>query len=406
MYNNLYTKLSDQEDEWKVVPAKSKHNPKKTNHVSNKVASSKPNTAPKKPTPKASPKTVVTEKPKTICFETVDQNEFEEDIHISDEEYEEAIGFVCSKYDANPQDWWAISEAESVARDKKLIEKGLKPKFSDTLREPVIVNIPVEENPLPDEDIMQAFEPFVNPIALVREWQTDTGKWDSEVAAVMKNPFEFCKVIGQLSGSDSGADTQFARALPGKDFVADSIFTSLLSSGKINLGDDVVNIDSKKVRDIGKIVAAYNKLFPIWSFIKVDDSCTTRSKIAAPFIRAGSNGPAINCIDINLKETKANTSQGIRTMSTDFDDGFIPNLVMQFVCGNLPADVTSIVFNKTIAINGSTYYKGYRLRVLSSTTSVPTLNQCKVFIENDFIKGCSHGACDYSKCIVRISCPK
>ncbi|XWV25290.1 hypothetical protein QJ856_gp0480 [Tupanvirus deep ocean] len=402
MCDRTYSERTIQDDEWKVVSSKSKIHPKKTNHVAHKGVSPTPKVAPKKSSAKAQPKSESTEKSKTTCFENIDLLEtIEEDILITDEEFEEAINFVCSKYDAMPQDWWAISEAESVARDKKLIEKGLKPRFSDTLREPVIVNIPTTED-LPTEEIV----PFGSTFALACEWQTDSGKWDSEVVAIFKDPVKYWKMHSQLRGTTCDTDSPFARALPGKDITADSIFTSLLSSGKITLGDDVVTIDGRKVKDIGKIVANYNKLFPIWSFIKVDDSCTTNSKIEAPFIRSGGNGPAINCIDINLKETKANMNQGIRTMSADFDEGFIPNLVMQFVCGHLPEDVTAIVFNKTIAINGSTYYKGYRLRVLSSSTSVPVLNQCKRYIENDFVKGCSSATCDYSKCIVRISCPK
>ena len=328
-------------------------------------------------------------------------------------EYPATLQLVCLKYHSikypcDENNWWASTEAENIIKDRIRINHGLKPIYSTTLRDPVIVNLPKPtSNPIIKEENFELpleLPPFLKPIALVREWQNEPNVWESEIVAIMKNPDDFWDVIKELNGSKSGAASRFTLPLHGKDEDADDIFTKLLNSGKRG-NDDTVSFEQKQQRNVGNIVNSFNNLHPTWSFIKVDNDCTRDSKITVPFIRDAKRC-AINCIDINLKDTKANTLLKIRPMDNEFESSYIARLILEFIGGILPDDISAIVFSKTIAINNNIYFKGYRLRILTSTADKQSLNESKSYIEHTFVKNHKQDTRDFSKCVVRISLPK
>ena len=385
------------------------------------------------------------EKNKIDCFDVNQFNAATDDMDskrkaiiyspYSDEEYQETLKFVCEKYDSkdypcDKDNWFAMTEAEDIIKDKERISRGLKPIHSTTMREPVVVNLPKPTSfEIIEEEIFETPAPFIRPIALVREWQNDSKVWESEIVAIMKNPDDFWDVIKELNRDSE--ESRFGLPLLGKD--ADGIFTELLSSGKrgnlndksgkcanlndksdkcANLNDhsdDTVTIEfatseQSKKKNVGEMVSTFNNLHPTWSFIKVDNDCTKDSIIPVPFIRDKSKR-AINCMDINLKDTKKNAQIGIRPMDVGFEFGYIPKLILEFIGGTLPDDIAAIVFSRTIPICKNIYFKGYRVRVLASTANMPSLTKCKFYIENNFVKN-HKKTCDFSECIVNISLPK
>ena len=330
---------------------------------------------------------------------------------ISDEEYDIAFRLACGECgDLDKDEWYAISEAENIVYDKRRINKGLKPVLSETLGEPIIVNLENIKEEIKEENNNEINDttPLPNAIAIICEWQNEENNWNSEVIAIVKTSKDFWDVVNNLSGNSTGSESRFSLALEGKEAMADNIFKSLISSGKnrhIN-EDDVVDIDHSSQKKINAIVSRYNALHPVWSFVKVSDDTTLDSKIDVPFIRDKIRKHAINDINVNLKDTKANALHGIRTIDNEFSNGYIPKLVLAFIGGNTPSEIKSLVFSKTIAVNVNTYFKGYRLRILTDSGENKCLKKCKKFIEEDFIKKYSTDNCDYARCVVRISLPK
>ena len=58
-----------------------------------------------------------------------------------DIEYEKELQFVCSTYNLQKTDWYAIAEAEYIVNDKIRIAAGLKPIYSNTLSEKITITI-------------------------------------------------------------------------------------------------------------------------------------------------------------------------------------------------------------------------------------------------------------------------
>lgn len=319
----------------------------------------------------------------------------------TDDEFGEALEYVCKKYSWESDDWEAISEATNLICDKRILSRNWQPVCSVVLGEPVVTNF--SENGLNDS---QALEDCILPqsIALICEWQLESKEWTSEIVAIMATYKDFWNVIDEIGSNDTCTHSKFALPLLGKETSANEIFSKLISAGKKYMGnEDVVNISANNVRNVNGIVSQYNSLHPVWSFIKVPAHTTKETKIDVPFIRV--NGRAVNAIDVNLKDTRANCNLGINIIDPDFNDGYIPRIIMDFIMGVLPQDICSVVFSKTIAVNGSTYFKGYRLRVLTQRAEQSVLGNCKNFLENQFVKSISEKN-DYAKCVVRISVPK
>jgi hypothetical protein len=370
-------------------------NSSKTDYVNNKTKKSRKTNKTNK-TNKISDASTA-ESSKNNCFDffdnmTLEKNIFDDNIFkYSDDEYFEALKFVCGKYNCLFDDWWSINEAIGIIYDKKLMTIGLKPRYSDTLREPIIVN-------LPKECVNISIPLFDHPIVLFREWKTMSKEWHSEIIALMRNPIDFWTVIKQLTNQKCG-NSLFCSSISGKEVESESIFNDLIF--KINSEN---NSGITKQNYIYSAINNYNCMHSIWSFIKVDKSFVISDKIEVPFIR--DNKRAINSIDITLKDTKTNLSKGIHCVNPTFESGYIPEMIMDFICDLIPKEVTAITFNKTITGTNNIFFKGYRLQVLTNTIDQSQLLKCKEYIMNDFIDAHSVEECIYSKCIVRISLPK
>jgi len=316
---------------------------------------------------------------------------------FSEEEYQEALQFVCIKNgiysEKDFEDWYIMYEAQCLTYDRILMSHGIKPCMSDTLSEPIIVNKPVTIS-VPEVEFVDPPLPYT--FALLCEWQNpDTQKWESETVAIMRTIMDFWNIINSLEGNPSDPNNKFCLPLTGKGEIADKYFQCLISQSNKQNSDDGINISGPQQEKVRKIISQYNALFPIWSFVRVNDSTNNNSTIDVPFIRVG--GRSVNDININLKDTRANQSMGIYVMTKDFTCGYICNMVLSFIGGCLPDDIMSIVFNKTIAVNGATYFRGYRLRILVNTSETKTIIRCRDYIETDFIQEYP----GYSKCLVR-----
>ncbi|QGR53821.1 hypothetical protein [Moumouvirus maliensis] len=380
---------------------------------------------------------------------------------ITSQEFSEAYDKVVYYYGGTKDDWYIIQETEDLAYDSRLIKQGLKPMYSDVFREYPQVKKDTKKSPeknftldgcesgsfetcdfrscesfeslnsfgscesfgscdsieslnlqdfekesasFSDVDFLKIEEfdkplPLPDPIALISEWQKN-GHWTTEIITIMKTVQEFWKFMHDLQEEDSSS-CKFSMPLQGMESLADKIFSQLISSGR-SRGDHVV-IDKNLQNRVNAMVADFNSLHPVWSFIKVSD-LVRKNNIQVPFIRK--NKRAVNDININLKDTKFNSQRNIYTMNKSFTEGYIPFLVFDFIRGQLPDDIKAIVFNKTIAVHGNSYFKGFRVRVLTKTDESSCLMRCKNYIENHFIENHSSSEKDYTECVVRISLPK
>ena len=322
---------------------------------------------------------------------------------ISQSEYAEALQIAKNTYGEDSL-WFCEVEAQDIVWDLRRRSYGLKPIMSTTFTDPVVVQSVDQSVDIPD-DLFADEIMLPEPIALLCEWQVDKNEWKSEVVSVMKTVNDFWSTYQTLEKSGKETESPFARPLKGNEEKSELIFASLIASGKRRHGieDDTVDVNDPLSKNISAIVISYNSLFPVWSFVKVSEDITKESKIEVPFIK-DNTGQKINEINVNLKDTKANYQHGIRTISADFTQGYIPKLILSFIGGNLPSQVSAIVFSKTIAVNNNTYFKGYRLRILTKTAEYQSLLKCREYLQNKFIQ--ENDECNYSRCVVRINIPK
>lgn len=82
-------------------------------------------------------------------------------------------------------------------------------------------------------------------------------------------------------------------------------------------------------------------------------------------------------------------------------NGYIPNLITNFVAGQFPDNISAIIFNKTIAIFGNYYFKGYRMRILLNNVDPMVIDKCKNFIGNDFVEEDRK----FAKCVAKLTIP-
>jgi len=306
------------------------------------------------------------------------------------EDCAKALDFVCSKYNTDSDDWVAQIESYSIVIDEHLKKAGIEPLFSFTYKEITLLDDLCKIQPIKNVILL----PY--PVALVCEWKNDT-KWEKTVSTIMRTTDDYDNTIDKFN-SDVDKESKLTLPLKGKELMAKSIFEKLLNSGKKTLDDSVV-IETE-TKTVSNIVAQFNSLYPVWSFVRVDGIKMDPRSIEVPFIRT--NNKSINDININLKDTKTNQKQGIRPIDNNFRSGYIPYLVQDFINGKTPDYISSIVFSKTIAVSGRTYYKGDRVRILVNNTKY--IPDCKRYLDTEFIDKFSD-KCDYSKSIVRISVP-
>lgn len=321
---------------------------------------------------------------------------------ISVEELDAMIQRVCEEYDCSPGDWFAITEAHNLIYDERLKSHKISGFYS----------VPIKLNPSFGDDPNQVEELKLlpTPLALVCEWKTSTGVWkmdiirDSEGCSVVHTVQAYCRMISSLHKTDV-----FASSIRGKEEEANRVFQSLFSSSPTKRFQPMKNNDHEfevknnvAQKKISEIIRQYNELHPIWSIIRLTPEEVANPKlITVPFIR-DSNKLAINDINLNLKETKDNKIQGIYTIDPDFSTGYLPCLLLELVRGGLSPNYKAITFSKTIPMNNSKYYLGYRARILTKTANSALLEEGKKYLETEFLTNRK----DLGKCVVRISIPR
>lgn len=317
---------------------------------------------------------------------------------ISQAEYQEALEKALNIYGADFE-WFCQSEARDIVYDLKRISHGLVPIMSTTFTEPIIVGHSLD--PIDEKDIM-----LPEPIALLCEWQVNN-EWKSQVVSIMKTVKDFWMTYQCLEDTTKGTDCCFSLPLVGNMEKSIVIFDSLIASSKRMNGseDDTVDVNDSNIKNVSTIVSSYNALFPVWSFIKVKPDTIMESDIVVPFIKDQDGQKKINEININLKDTKFNIQHGIYCIDPEFTKGYIPRLILSFISGNLPSQINAIVFSKTIAVNSNTYFRGYRVRILTETTEYLSLIECRDYLQTTFIKK-NWNDYNYSRCVVRINIPR
>lgn len=336
----------------------------------------------------------------TECFNKIEKNQSlllsESDIMnkifvepVCKEELEIARNMMnkTSEPDAD-DDWYNISEEYNICLDRRREKQNLSSIFSDTLAGPTVIKTSTKTS-----NIVDSILPF--NIALVCEWKEEE-EWKSQKICIIKTIKEFWDIVMYMNGNDH--ESNFAKSSADKEDLSDNIFKNLISSGKKS-ESDIVMIEISVQKKIKTIVSKFNNLHPVWSFVKVGPE-TSIDKVEVPFERR--NNRAINDITVNLKDTKSNHERGVYVIDKDFSTGYIPRIITNFVCGLMPVNTSAIVFSKTIAISGNYYFKGFRLRILSSNVNSTVIENCKKYIESTF----DEENCRYARCMVKITVPK
>lgn len=275
-------------------------------------------------------------------------------------------GSIVSKKDNLPvSNWYFLVEAQNLFYDKQRQKMGLKPIFSEMLSEPVIL---VGRKPIE--------LPFkIGLFVIYREDNSAKDKKRQELVNVISTDKDYWSVIGTIH--QHGRRSGFSSPLEGKEEEASLLFRKLIDS--TNKNSDFDNID--------KFIAMH----PEWAFVRLPKSYKEGDVVSIPFIK-NSQDKTVNDINFNLIETNALTQEKVQLMNDYFDDGFIPNLILHFISGKLHSSINTIIFHRSIyrdsgkgRDNRIIYYRGYRTRILADTTSKDKLNDCKSFLEKNFI---------------------
>lgn len=316
---------------------------------------------------------------------------------ITNHEYSNELKYVCNKHNSKTETWSDITEATNLIIDKRRRTSGMKPIFSESLGDSYVIVNSIQQPKIIDEIILP------KKLALICEYQTENKIWKTDIVAVMKTVDDFWTIINMLDGN-TYAVSKFSLPLDGKENDAHNIFSNLIKFGKRGNGndDDVIDVSGKYKNNVNNIVSSYNALHPIWSFVQIEDDVIRTDNITVPFIRIKDR--AANDITINVKDTRANHDNGIRIIGNNFTEGFLPMLIFAFIGGHFPDNISSVVFSRTIAVDGTKYFRGIRIRVLVKTTERQQLENCKKYLK-EFIEKYSKKDCDYNKCIVKISLP-
>lgn len=316
---------------------------------------------------------------------------------ISNPEYSDALKYVCNKHNSKTETWSDIMEATNLVIDKRRQASSIKPIFSESLGDSYVIVNASPSKTTSDEIILP------KKLALICEYQMENKNWKTDIVAVMKTVDDFWTIINMLDGN-TYAMSKFSLPLEGKENDAQNIFSNLIKFGRRGNGndDDVFDVDGKFKNNVNNIVSSYNALHPIWSFVQIEDNVMRTDTITVPFIRIKDR--AANDITINVKDTRANHDNGIHIIGNNFTEGFLPTLIFAFIGGNFPDNVSSVVFSRTIAVDGTKYFRGIRIRVLVKTTDRNQLENCMKYLK-EFIEKCSKKDCNYNKCIVKISLP-
>lgn len=307
-----------------------------------------------KPKPKSKPKQTLLVKNKE------EKKEIKDMILPSNDLTEKDLVETLKKIDGNPNNWGDVIDATDI-----LQPKTLKPKI-------MLLNAPKKE---------QMLSP---PIALIHEYQDENKQWYKKEWVIhsveeMWNHFKSVDMVSAVGCNNE---------------LANKTFDSLLK---------LKNETSKK-----KAIDQYNALFPAWTIVKLPLNYKDGNRILDPFIRE--NGRAKNIININLKQTKEMTNNGLYCFKHDYT-GFIPTLMLLLIGNNLPDEINGITFNQNVITqtirSDKLMYKGWRVRLLTTHVldSVKSDEMRHKFShDGKFLnKICEIDNVDYSTCIVNIT---
>ena len=394
-FGNSNFSLSDNNN-WKS------QKPKKTNHFKKPVNRTKPPT-----------KRLDTDKPSSVKI-TITKciKQFDERLKLNFTEREKCFNKIINAepllpeeicaaakmifgIDINMQqymamDWAQMTEIDNYAIDLRRIAKNEKPMFSDSLCGNIIVGEsieiirPIDNDSVTDsitgsdadsvtgsdaESVNENINENINEtadfqipehigngsdhllpsaIALIMEWQISDTEWSSRNIAVMKTISDFWSYINFISKDDT-----FNMPLKNKMNDAAKVYARL----RANMKKSTTKNSKFSTNNDAKM---YNSYYPVWSFVKVSHSATIDDKINVPFIR-NEHDKNLNDININIREM-----DGIPVIGHDFMYGYIPLLILEFIgnAGNIPSEMSSIVFRKSMIRDGANFYEGYRVRVL------------------------------------------
>ncbi|BCS83011.1 hypothetical protein QLL95_gp1112 [Cotonvirus japonicus] len=325
-------------------------------------------------------------------------------------EITEAGHVIYERFGVDENDWYFFLEVENYIHDIRLINLGQEPRHSDTYRnypKPRILkrsrtcDYPDFDDYPDSDDCSEHIETdsifysniedlddeylLPNPIALVQERQPIPNVWETSLVTVMENIGSFRKIM----------KTGFFSPLQGREEIVEKIFSEISSTTIVrNLNhDSKYRPDRNKQKEINFKISEYNSNYPVWSFIVLGSKNIKSNTIKVPFIREA--GRAVNDINMNLKYSTY----------SQHEEGYVPLLIRQLVTGCLPRDISAIVFNGTVVIDGPTYSRGQRVRVLTKSNESSCLNKCKIYLE-DFLKENSTDRYSYTQNVVRISLPK
>jgi hypothetical protein len=379
--------------------------------VSSKNAKHKKNPRPHKPT-KNSENKENAEAPQPDIFKKSDQNEItrirEENImkkiqetQLTSMEIILARKQICDHYqitdDTLESSWDLNPEIQNVIFDLRRKKCNLPPIFSEILREAVILNSTASSPIATPVEPLDGIDPSFNkPIALIREYQDlITKEWKKEMICIIRTFKNFWWIIEYLHTKTE--ESLFTSAF--QQVEAEKIFTSLIDSGRKNHHSDTVEIDQKMRKSVMDIIARFNGLHPIWTFALVPENMTMNNNIDYRFEKKD--------ININTKETRANADMGIKVINAEFNRGYLTYMLMDFVCANMPEEISALTFSKTIAANRTTYFRGYRARLWLDKSDTNTVAKCKDYLDNDYLPSISkRDGLEYYKCIVNMSFPK
>jgi hypothetical protein len=358
------------------------------------------------------------------------------------QEYFDCLKYVCSYFRSEPSSWYIQTETElfyndimNMDIDKPLSEiLKLKPReilslsnvnltdydselFSLEIAETAKVNEKnktqsiesasievISENPwdktveqdttMPNESVPRnAFHvleknPDKNdvdlpePIAVIKKIKPKNGDKKEELVRIMYTVKDFWDFVNKNMVPNAKDDLQssnLSRPLPEYENEADELEKEIIMK----------NDDEKTFHEKLK---NYISMFPEWIFTKVPEEyiegCTDQIRI--PYIMTKEN-KSKNIVSFNLVDTSFHREVDLHLINRSFT-GFIPDVLVEFVRGELPKSITTILFYRTITrgryqIPGKTPLDpGFHFMLLVNSPQKKSLVMVQKLIRDEVVK--------------------
>lgn len=378
--------------------------------------------------------------PSIAALDEIARKKIYETLH-TDEEIKKAEDYLCDEHGWDRNRWDLIMDVDEVIWDTRRKMHGLKPihsrhlcdlEYITTLQIPKALNhvIDVEKvNKQNARKISQTSkktkipEPIQSdvlpcPVALVRDPKTVD---ILETACIMRTAVDYWKDLDDYSLRNSVRHNQdigalFSGSLANMEKEAEDHVNAIMRLASANQPSQTNQrqnrskaVDDAIHKQACSHISAYNDIHPVWAFIRLDPSFKYTKEDAPPIkipIIRDANNRSTNTIDISLKDTDRNSANGIYCVDEAFEFGYIPTMVLALIGGNFPADVIAIVFHKTVNVDRSQYFRGFRVRIVISNPCQESFSRCKDYINKTFVQENSQYGVDFSKCVIRISTPR